>query len=311
MADSIDISVLINTYNRPAALTRAVAALGRQEGAERWRTEIIVVDDGSSVSPATALSEAGLLETVRLEEAPHRGPGGARNIAVGLSRGKWIVFLGDDIVVEPGFLAAHGRLLEEAKEQRRMSLGHTHWDLGRVSKPFNDFAQAHLFEGFEAGQKVDFRFFYTANVALPRRALDEVGLFDESFTTYGWDDTDLGYRLLNAGWELVYNPAARAEHIHPRFSVAGLCRRQIDIGFGGCRFYAKHRGEPEVAFYAGTRQARPGPAWRRGLGALAAEVLERVAPRSALLQRIYGRLVFSCRCQGVALARKAFPDAGI
>jgi len=182
-------------------------------------------------------------------------------------------------------------------------------------------AQVHHYEGLAPGQKLGFRYFYTANVALPRRAVDEAGLFDPVFdegfeegcVSYGWEDIELGYRLLRAGWELIYNPSAAADHIHPRMSVADVIRRQAEIGFGACRLYAKY-GTPEVArvaFWPGTREASPGPEWRRRLGCAAAEALERVAPRSRLLRRVYARLFFSARCKGVAEAKRAFPNAGI
>ncbi|OPZ12761.1 MAG: hypothetical protein BWZ10_02064 [candidate division BRC1 bacterium ADurb.BinA364] len=47
------------------------------------------------------------------------------------------------------------------------------------------------------------------------------------------------------------------------------------------------------------------------LGAALAWALERMAPESALLWRVYGRMVFSCRVRGVEWGRREFPDAGI
>jgi len=299
-------------------LVETVSALLRQEDAEQWKIEIVIVDDGSPASPEDALRKAGVLDSVRLEIRPHSGRGGARNALTPLAQGRWIVFLGADIVAEPGFIAAHARLLDESADGRRMSLGCVTRDMGKASLPLQTFAAAHVFDGFQPEETLDFRFFYTSNVALPRRALDEVGLFDESFTdgvmaSYGWEDIDLGYRLEKAGWELVYNPDAMAEHRHGPPSVAELCRREEEIGYGGCAFYAKHM-TPEAeraAFWPGTREAKAGPRWRIGLGRLAANALERLSPNSNLLSKVYGRLVFSSRCRGVEKGRAAFPQADI
>ena len=314
VSETFDITIIINTYNRPRELARTIEALRRQRGTERWRTEILVVDDGSTVSVAAALREAGLSDSVELIERTHRGAGAARNAGVERARGKWLLFLGDDIVGGPDLVSSHAAFLAEAedRQEKRISLGYCHWAPGRRSKPFRELARAHHFDGLEARQELDFRRFYTANVALPRRALDEAGPFDEAVRIY-WEDTEMGYRLERAGWRLIYNPAASAEHIHPPASVAEVIRRQEMIGFGGCWFYAKHpRPEVErVVFWPGTRDAAPGPEWRRRLGCLAAEALERIAPNSKTLKRLYARLFFSARCKGVAEGRKAFPTAAI
>ncbi len=308
-----DFSVLINTYNRPAALAQAVEALECQADFPRERFEIVVVDDGGALDARTALEKAGLLAGVAFRRIEHAGPGAARNAALAMANGRWILFLGDDIVASPGLLAAHARFLEASGAEKRMSLGHAEWDMGRVSKPFYEFARAHHYDGLAPGQELDFRYFYTCNVALPKLALESAGGFDESFTSYGWDDTDLGYRLAERGWRLYYTPEACARHVHPPVTIPGLLRRQIELGFGGCRFYAKHRS-PEAeraAFWPGSRQARSGPEWRLRLGAALAWALERMAPESALLWRVYGRMVFSCRVRGVEWGRREFPDAGI
>ena len=45
-----------------------------------------------------------------------------------------------------------------------------------------------------------------------RRALDQVGLMDESFFMYG-EETDWCYRFRRAGWKLLFTPAARIIHL--------------------------------------------------------------------------------------------------
>lgn len=48
-------------------------------------------------------------------------------------------------------------------------------------------------------------------MCLRRAALDQVGLFDEEFFFLG-EDIDLCWRLKQAGWKVVYFPAARVVH---------------------------------------------------------------------------------------------------
>lgn len=310
-----DLSIIINTYNRPGLLVQALRAILAQRGANTWSREILVVDDGSRHSPQDILRREGLLDAVRLEVADHQGPSEARNRGIQLAQGQYILFLGDDILAGPDLVAAHMRLLTQTPEKKLISLGHSEWRSGKISRPLYIYSQAHHYEGLAPGQPLDFRYFYTANIAMARLALDQAGGFDVSFTgsSWGWEDTELGYRLERAGWRIIYNAQAWAEHVHPAMTIRQMLRRQVQLGMGGCRFYAKYP-TPEneaIAFWPGTRAMKSGPRWRRELGIAAATALERLAPNSNLLGKIYGRLVISCRAQGVEEGRKAFPQAQI
>jgi glycosyltransferase involved in cell wall biosynthesis len=54
--------------------------------------------------------------------------------------------------------------------------------------------------------------FITRNVSVPRALLDRTGVFDETFEGWGYEDTDLGYRLARAGAVFVYAPDAINHH---------------------------------------------------------------------------------------------------
>lgn len=52
-----------------------------------------------------------------------------------------------------------------------------------------------------------------AVLLLRKKALDQVGLFDERFFLY-FEDEDLCARMWRKGWEVVYIPQAKAYHVH-------------------------------------------------------------------------------------------------
>ncbi|WP_324274287.1 glycosyltransferase family 2 protein [Blastococcus brunescens] len=57
-------------------------------------------------------------------------------------------------------------------------------------------------------------------MALRRRALDEVGLFDSSLFMY-YEDTELSWRLRRAGWRIEHAPTAGTRHQHAASSGTG------------------------------------------------------------------------------------------
>src|SRR5262245_7420431 len=73
-----------------------------------------------------------------------------------------------------------------------------------------------------------------------RKALDEVGLFDEGYWMY-MEDLDICYRFAQAGWVTWYEPDATVVHI--KAGTSGKARRpRLDYAFhyGMFRFYRKH-----------------------------------------------------------------------
>jgi hypothetical protein len=94
------------------------------------------------------------------------------------------------------------------------------------------------------GAALTFNCFYGSNVSVRREMLAELThLFDEDFQTYGWEDTELGYRLERAGMRLVYHRKALALHDHST-NVREFCQRQYIVGKSSRILAQKH---PQLA----------------------------------------------------------------
>lgn len=104
---TLDVSVVICTAGRPAALARMLASLARAD-APRGTWEVLVVDnlpEHGQVHEVVA-SQAGRLP-VRVATEPAAGLSRARNRAVSEARGRYAVFADDDVTVERGWLRAY------------------------------------------------------------------------------------------------------------------------------------------------------------------------------------------------------------
>lgn len=241
------LSVIIPTHNRAEILKTCLTRLENQDGVE---FEVIVVDDGS-----TDHTEQVMREHVRTHEnvayikqsASHQGV--ARNRGVMLAKGEVIVFIGDDIFVEPGFLKAHHDRHAEYDAEEVVVLGFSTWDPALKINPYMRFLES---SGWQFGyqflqpgfieKKEPYKFFYTSNISMKREFFNREK-FDEDFTFYGWEDIELGYRLWKKhGMKMYYEPEAKALH-HHLVEVSNLPKKMNAVGKSAVHF---ERLQPDV-----------------------------------------------------------------
>ncbi|HUR82313.1 MAG TPA: glycosyltransferase, partial [Thermoanaerobaculia bacterium] len=179
------------------------------------------------------------------------GPGRARNHGVSLATGRFVVFIGDDTVPEPRFLAEHARVHREAGDDPLAAcLGYTGWPRHEHVTAFmdyiNDYGLQFGYKLIQDGAVVPFNFFYTSNISIDREVL-LAHPFDTTFPSAAWEDIELAYRLDARGLKIHYNARAVTRHHHP-MSVDSFARRQYTVGKSGAIFYEKH---PELGHFLG------------------------------------------------------------
>lgn len=206
------LSVVIPTFNRPDALPRTLAALAAQT-LEPERFEVVIAEDAKNEA---LLPAADPRLTVRTLRAAQPGASHARNAGWRAAVNPVVVFLGDDIIGAPDLLARHAALHDEHPDERVGMLGFVDW--ARELK--RDAFMVWLDQGIQfnypsiAGTEAGPGHLYTANVSLKRAALEQVGGFDAERFPFLYEDIDLGVRLFDGGFRLIYDRDARAEHLH-------------------------------------------------------------------------------------------------
>ena len=197
------ISVYIPAYNSAEFLSRAIDGLLAQT---HPADEILVIDDGSRDATAEI---AARYPAVTLVRHPHNsGLGAARNTAFGAARNELVASLDADCVPDPGWLAGLMRHFDDPK-------------VGGVGGRLIEGIQQTLADRWrcahmpqEWGEKplLNPRFLFGCNNMFRRSAVLQVGGYDASMRTNG-EDTDLSQRLRDKGWDLLYDPEARAVHL--------------------------------------------------------------------------------------------------
>jgi GT2 family glycosyltransferase len=214
-----DLSIVIPTRQRWDTLRLTLAALEAQTARG---FEVIVVADGLDQRMPS-------LPGVRVVQQEHAGPGVARNRGVAESERALVMFIGDDMIPRPGFVAAHIARHTRHAEDTVAVLGRIVWhpDVPRDrlhrwldwSGALFDYALLDLQGDEDAG----WTRFYSSNVSMKRSLFQAAGGFDPDFV-FDYEDLDFGYRLGQRGMRLLYQPGAVVEHLHP-YDWAAVERR--------------------------------------------------------------------------------------
>lgn len=246
-------SVVIPTYNRLDMLVRVLDALDAQTDAPPF--EVIVVNDGSTDDTDRVISQRiSQRGGITFRTQPNGGPGRARNHGVSLATGRFVVFIGDDTVPEPRFLAEHARVHHQSNDDAlTAALGYTGWPRGERVTAFmdyiNDYGLQFGYKLINDGDTVPFNFFYTSNISIAREVLT-AHPFDTTFPSAAWEDIELAFRLDKLGLKIRYNARAVTRHYHP-MNVDSFARRQYTVGKSGAIFYQKH---PELGHFLGVHE---------------------------------------------------------
>ena len=106
---TIDVSILVNTFEKPRHLALVLESIALQRAAGRF--EVIVSDDGSAADTTAVVAAfaAHAAFPVRYTSQPHDGfrLARARNAAARLARGDYLLFLDGDCMLPPHHVAAH------------------------------------------------------------------------------------------------------------------------------------------------------------------------------------------------------------
>jgi glycosyltransferase involved in cell wall biosynthesis len=222
MQQTQTISVVITTYNRPDALEAVVEACFLQDDKN---FEIIIADDGSTANTRDCIERLAARSPVPLTHVWQPDDGFraamARNRGTLAATGDYIIFLDGDCVpqrdfirrhralAQPGFLVSGSRILLSQRLTERALREHIDvagMKVGerlrhRLAGDMNKVIQTMLRwpDLGRVRRKFSWRRIKSCNLAVWKSDLVKVNGFDESFTGWGHEDSDLVVRLFHAG----------------------------------------------------------------------------------------------------------------
>ena len=231
-------SVIIPTYNRPQVLKKTLDCIERQKTDIPF--EVIVVDDCSTLPlPELGFGKGKRASWKLLRNETNMGRAATRNRGIREAKGEYILMIDDDIWVSPGLLQAH------YNAQKRIGGGVVVGAVPPASEVIDTVWNRYLAERYKRIQKrleadkLDHGLFFTGNVSLPRRILEGVGAFDETFKDYSFEDTEMGYRMFKAGMPFSYAGDAVGDHLYDE-NLRSICDKAFQTGKSAYVFVKLH-----------------------------------------------------------------------
>ena len=281
------LSVVIVTYNAVRLISACLESLRRE--ADGMVLEVFVVDNGSS--DGTSARVRSQHPWVQLHDTGcNLGFSAGNNVALPLCRGRLVMLLNPDTIVQPGALrtlcdalqqhpqaGAVGPMLcladgsiqpESARHLPRpgnllpwlLLLDKVAARLGLSALPEPNVQdpqapQGHWFDrfnllGWQRGTGCAVQSLCGACILMRHEVLQQVGLLDDASPMY-LDDIDYCRRILNAGWQIRYVAQARVTHLWQQSTHPQRAGLHYALGLHAVWLYlGKHHGARAAQAFA-------------------------------------------------------------
>lgn len=250
-APSLDLSVIICTWNNADRLNICLNALVECTVPDDVRWEIVLVNNNcTDKTDAVVARAAEQLPIVYIYE-PKQGLSHARNAGIGACSGRLIVFTDDDVRPDRNWLLEYWNAYDSDQN-------HHFWG-GPVTSEFEVEPDPELLgfapysvKGLDWGEEARVlpatqSWFLAANWACPSDALAKAGGFDPKLGLNAGakqirtgEETDLMRRLASAGWMPMYLPGAKLTHFVPKEKVSA---RHIGQRWQAYHYFRAYRND--------------------------------------------------------------------
>jgi GT2 family glycosyltransferase len=225
--DVPDLSIVLVCWNNKAYLEPCLRSL--YDGGMRSSFDVVAVDNGSTDGSQAMLREQ-FPDVIIIQNDHNVGLGKASNQGIVATRGRHVLLLNNDTLVNGPSFEAMVEFLDSHPNVGAVGGKLLNSD-GTVQSCHNKFPT--LREEFLIATQLGEFFWpgYPANITdtqpgpvdwmssaclmVRRAALDQVGLLDEEYFIYG-DEADIQYRLKKAGWQMYFLPQSTTIHFGGR-----------------------------------------------------------------------------------------------
>jgi GT2 family glycosyltransferase/glycosyltransferase involved in cell wall biosynthesis len=215
-AEQPAVSIIIPVYNQIEVTLDCLRSIKRHTIGIPY--EVILVDDNSSSHPQACLDRVGGLRLIRHDS--NVGFLDSCNDGVRSAKGEYLVFLNNDTEPQRDWLSALLRVFENRPDAGLVGAKLVYPD-GRLQEAggiiFND-ASGWNYGRNDHPDKPEYNYVREADycsgacIAIRRTVFEEVGRFDRRYVPAYYEDTDLAFKIRDAGYKVYYQPQAVVIH---------------------------------------------------------------------------------------------------
>jgi hypothetical protein len=213
------IAVIIPFRGDPATLAWVLEGFAQQELGDGMTAEVRVHGDGVEVPKAVIPARVNAGVTFCVSSSEHAGVAEAKN---GMLRGKpadvLIVSNSDTRPASTDFVRRHVERLMSLPE-KSMVLGSAPYESAAAPSVFDvlkeETPMIFFYQGMTPGAWYDFRHVWTLNLSVRYADVERIGFFNPVFRPYGFEDLDIGHRLMGTAKGVYFDPACAVVHRHP------------------------------------------------------------------------------------------------
>lgn len=171
----------------------------------------------------------------------------ARNIGIKKSKGDYIIFLDDDVIVKSGLIINYLKNFKDsnvgAVTGRVITSGSSEYFVGQNVGKITFWGN--FTDNFSSKIKQEVDTAITCNACWRRKILNKIKGFDENFKFAFREDSDLSLRTKMEGYKIIFEPDAIVEHVREMIGGARKSEGRINWYFNffsnETYFFLKHR----------------------------------------------------------------------
>ena len=223
------VSIVIPAYNAEDTIEAALNGCLEQSYPGE-KIQIIVVDDSSTDKTGEIVKRFN----VKYLYQEKGGPAKARNRGWREASGEIICFTDADCIPPPDWVASS----ISGFKSNDIAAVRGGYDIVDKENILADCIWREI--NYRHSLMPDFsRIFGSYNVSIRKRALDDVGGFNEAYPTASGEDNDLAYKILKAGFKIYFQKSAVVKH-HFTKRLSKYLREQYQHGFWRMKLYKDH-----------------------------------------------------------------------
>jgi GT2 family glycosyltransferase len=238
------LSVIVPTYNRLPILKKCLAALEEQTLPAK-NFEVLVIDDGSSDGTEEFMRQYSAPFQLEYLRQKNGGTGSARRNGVAHATGEFLLLMNDDTICARDVAEQHLRVQNAHPSERWAVLGAFEYPAPARERALTHYFRVEPFMfpqvNMEDGCPYGYSYFITCNLSVRREAVVQVGSFQSTYKLS--EDTEMGVRLHELGYRVLYHPSAHAWHDHLPYPARNLIRRARVYG---ADYFYMFRNHPRV-----------------------------------------------------------------